>query len=111
MIPRLSRRRQLGGFLCTLAGLPLLAGVGYAADVPLTDLIPLFLAGVVAVALVGGLWPALLAAVGGFVLLNYFFAAPLHSFVIAEPANLLALAAFVVIALAVSWVVDLAARR
>ncbi|MET0423093.1 MAG: DUF4118 domain-containing protein [Actinoplanes sp.] len=111
MIPRLSRRRQLGGFLLTLAGLPLLATVGYTADVPLTDLIPLFLAGVVAVALVGGLWPALLAAVGGFVLLNYFFAAPLHSFAIAEPANLLALAAFVVIALAVSWVVDLAARR
>ena len=36
------------------------------------------------VALVGGLWPALVAAVAGFLLLNYFFVPPLHQFTIAE---------------------------
>ena len=40
----------------------------------------LFLAAVVGVALVGGLWPALLAAVGGSLLLNYFFTPPVDTF-------------------------------
>ena len=60
-----SRRRQLGGFLAAVAGLPLLTlALRGANELPLTDDILLFLAAVVGVALLGGLWPALLAAVG-----------------------------------------------
>jgi two-component system sensor histidine kinase KdpD len=108
-----SRRRLLGGLVAAVAGLPLLTVLLRSAGdrLPLTDGILLFLAAVVAVALVGGLWPALLAAVGGFLLLNYFFTPPLHTLTIATEGNLIALAVFVVVALAVSWVVDLAARR
>jgi K+-sensing histidine kinase KdpD len=107
-----SRRRQLAGFVAAVAGLPLLTLALHAGrGLPLTDDILLFLAAVVGVALLGGLWPALLAAVGGFLLLNYFFTPPLHTLTIATEGNLVALAVFVVVALAVSWVVDLAGRR
>jgi two-component system sensor histidine kinase KdpD len=111
MGPPLSRRRRLAGFTLALLGLPLLALVAHAAGLALTGNIPLFLAAVVGVALVGGLWPALVAAVGGFLLLNYFFVPPLHTLAIATRSNLVAVTVFVVVALAVSGVVDLAARR
>ena len=41
----------------------------------------------VLVALVGGLLPALLAAVVGFLLLNWFFTPPVGTFTVAEPAQ------------------------
>ena len=58
-----------------------------------------------------GSCPALVAAVGGSLLLNYFFTPPLHTFTIRETNNVLALGVFVVVAALVSSVVDLAARR
>ena len=58
-----------------------------------------------------GVWPAVAAAVAGSLLLNYFFTPPLHEFTIAERNNALALVVFVAVALMVSAVVDLAARR
>ncbi len=109
----LSARRRLAGFALAVLGLPLLtlllSGLGGQLSLP-SDIL-LYLAMVVAVALVGGLWPALLTAVGGFVLLNFFFTEPLRTFTIAEQENVLALAVFLVVAAAVSAVVDLAARR
>ncbi|MFI1987789.1 DUF4118 domain-containing protein [Actinoplanes sp. NPDC020271] len=108
----LSRGRRIAGFLTALLGLPLLTAVLAAVpDPPLVNDILLFLAGVVGVALVGGLWPALLAAVAGSLLLNWYFTPPYHRFTIAEGQNLLALSIFVVVAVAVSWVVDTAARK
>ena len=47
----------------------------------------------------------------GSLLLNYFFTPPLYTFTIAERENVLALVVFVAVAVAVSAVVDLAARR
>ena len=111
MGPPLSRRRRLAGFLLAIAGLPVLTLVAYANGPDLPVDLPLFLAAVVAVALLGGLWPALLAAVGGFLLLNYFFTAPLYSLAVDTGGGALTLAVFVVVGAAVSWVVDLAARR
>ena len=108
----LSRRRRIAGFVATLAGLPILTAVLYTGpSLSLTNDILLFLAAVVGVSLIGGLWPALLAAVAGSLLLNYFFTPPIGKFTIAEGDNLLALAIFVVVAIAVSWVVDTAARK
>ncbi|MEV4414920.1 DUF4118 domain-containing protein [Catellatospora sp. NPDC049609] len=111
--PALSPRRRLAGFVLTLAGLPTLILLLYAprGRLSLTSDILLVLAFVIAVALVGGLWPALLAAVAGSLLLNFFFAPPVHTFTIANRENVLALAVFVLVAVAVSAVVDLAARR
>ncbi|GIJ10509.1 DUF4118 domain-containing protein [Micromonospora andamanensis] len=108
----LSRRRRLYGFALTVVGMPALTALLKALpDLTLTNDILIFLAAVVGVALVGGLWPALLAALGGSLLLNWFFTAPFHTLTIAEADNLLALGVFVAVAVAVSWVVDVAARR
>jgi two-component system sensor histidine kinase KdpD len=94
-------------------GLPLLTYVLWLAGKHLSlasDLL-LFLAAVIGVALVGGLWPALVAGLIGSLLLNYFFTPPVGTFTIAERENLLALVVFLLVAAAVSTVVDLAARR
>ena len=108
----LSRRRRIAGFLTVLLGLPALTWLLHALHgLSLTLDIQLFLAAVVGVALIGGLWPALLAAVAGSLLLNYFFTPPTGEFTIAEGENLAALTIFVVVAIAVSWVVDTAARK
>jgi two-component system sensor histidine kinase KdpD len=109
----LTRRRRITGLVAALAGLPLLTLGLTAADDRLslnTDIL-LFLGLVVAVALVGGMYPALAAAVVGFGLLNYFFTPPTHRFTISDGENILALAVFLLVAIAVSAVVDLAARR
>ena len=109
----LTLRRRLAGVAFAAVGLPLLtAGLNAVqADISLPSDILAFLMLTVAVALVGGLWPALLAAVGSFLLLNYYFTPPVHRFTVAERENLFALLAFVLVATAVSTVVDLAARR
>lgn len=106
-------RRRLAGVALAVLGLPLLTAglVAVQADISLPSDILAFLMLTVAVALVGGLWPALLAAVGSFLLLNYYFTPPMHRFTVAERENLFALLAFVLVAVAVSTVVDLAARR
>jgi two-component system sensor histidine kinase KdpD len=109
----LTLRRQLAGVAMAGAGLPLLtAGLHVIrGDISLPTEILAFLVLTVGVALLGGLYPALLAAIGSFLLLNYFFTPPLYHFTIAQRENLFALGAFVLVAIAVATVVDLAARR
>ncbi|GIF67540.1 sensor histidine kinase [Asanoa ishikariensis] len=111
--PVLSTRRRLAGFGLVLFGLPALTALllPLRPDLSLPSEMLLFLAAVVGVALVGGIWPALLAAVAASLLLNYFFTPPTSEWTIAQRENILALLVFVVIAAAVSWVVDVAARR
>ncbi|HWM03924.1 MAG TPA: DUF4118 domain-containing protein [Actinophytocola sp.] len=66
---------------------------------------------VVLVALVGGLAPAVVAAVLSAVLMNYYFTEPIRTLGIAGMENLVTLAAMVVVAVLVALVVDRAARR
>ena len=109
----LSGRRRLLGLMLAIA-VPILLTVVLSANQEVFNLttdVLAFLLAVIVVALVGGLWPAVVAAVGGSVLLNYFFTPPLRTFRIAEANNALALAVFVVVAFLVSSVVDRAARR
>ena len=70
-----------------------------------------YLATTVLVALVGGLLPALVTALAGFLLLNWFFTPPVGRWTIAEPQNLATLVVFVATAAAVASVVDRASRR
>jgi two-component system, OmpR family, sensor histidine kinase KdpD len=109
----LSPRRQIAGAVLAVAGLPLLTLLLDAVQthLNLSDDLLIYLVAVVAVTVVGGFWPAVVAAVGACLLLNWFFTEPLHTFTIAEPRNLLALVLFVTVAVAVSSVVHLAARR
>ena len=83
----------------------------FRGELNLVSDVLLFLLATVVVALVGGLLPALTAAVVGSLFLNFFFTPPLHRFTIAETNNTLALLVFILVAALVSSAVDLAARR
>ncbi|MFE0154845.1 DUF4118 domain-containing protein [Nonomuraea sp. NPDC059007] len=109
----LTRTRRLIGWLTALLGMPsLTAGlVPFRDDLSLPSEILFFLVMTVGVALIGGMWPAITAAVGGSLLLNFFFTPPVSEFTISDPENLFALIVFVLVAAAVSTIVDLAARR
>ncbi|MER5326740.1 sensor histidine kinase, partial [Streptosporangium roseum] len=109
----LTRTRRLAGWAVAVAGLPALAGVliPFRETLTLPSEILFFLLMVVGVALIGGMWPAVTAAVGGSLLLNYFFTPPVHTLTISDPENLFALVVFVLVAVAVSGIVDVAARR
>ncbi|MFD7657852.1 DUF4118 domain-containing protein [Actinosynnema sp. NPDC059797] len=108
----LSRRRELLGWLLA-AVLPLgVTGVGLLGGRGLTfaaEVVGFFLATVL-VALIGGLGPAVVAALFGAGLLNFFFTPPYHSLAVATPENLVTLAAMLVVAVLVALVVDRASR-
>jgi K+-sensing histidine kinase KdpD len=106
------RRRWLG----TAVGVALLVIVtavltSIRHDLSLADELLIYLLAVVAVAVIGGLGPAVLAAAAASFCVNWFFTPPLHTLTIDEPKNLLALVLFVLVALSVSSVVHVAARR
>jgi len=66
---------------------------------------------VVIVALIGGIWPALFAAILSGLTLDFLFVEPLFTVTIADPLHALALVLYVIIAILVSYIVDQAARR
>jgi two-component system, OmpR family, sensor histidine kinase KdpD len=106
-------RRRLAGYALAVLLAPLLTLflASFRGGINLTSDVLFFLVAVIAVALVGGFVPALLEAVAGSLLLNYYFTPPIHQWTIAEANNALALGIFVVVGLVVSSVVDGAARR
>jgi len=107
-------RRMRGYWLAVLLPVVLASGLlGFDDLIRLnlaSDMLT-FLLVVVGVALVGGIGPALVAALLGSALINFFFTPPTHTLTIATRNNAFALVIFVLVALMVSWVVDLAARR
>lgn len=106
-------RRRLFGALLGAVLLPTLTVLltGHPLSLDLADNLLIYLIAVVAVTVVGGFWPAVTSAVAASLLLNWFFTQPYHTFTIAKPDNLLALLLFVVVAVSVSSIVHLAARR
>ena len=106
-------RRRLAGVLLAAVMLPLLTYVltVFRPHLNLADDLLVYLVVVVAITVLGGFWPAVLAAVAASLLLNWYFTEPIHTFTIQQPRELLALLLFVTVAVAVSSVVHLAARR
>ena len=106
-------RRVLAGVLLAVAGLPLLtlALSAHGLRLDLGDDLLIYLVAVVAVAVVGGFWPAVLAAITASLLVNWYFTPPVHTLTIADGKSLLALLLFVTVAVTVSSVVHLAALR
>jgi two-component system, OmpR family, sensor histidine kinase KdpD len=106
-------RRQVAGYVLAAALPPLLTALlaSMRSSLNLTSDVLVFLLAVIVVALVGGFVPAVLAAIIGSLLLNYYFIPPIHKLTISQANNALALGVFVVVGLLVSWVVDIAARR
>ena len=109
----LTSQRRLAGVataavllaVATLVLVHLRKSVMFATDLSVYLLI------VVITSLVGGFWAALTAAIAGSLLLNFYFAPPLHTFTITDGENILALGVFLLVAILVSRVVDLSARR
>src|SRR5882757_1992469 len=96
----LAVRRRAYGWLLAL----LLPGVVAAGGLVLDTTFDIstnaagFVLASVAVALVGGLGPAVFSALLGGVLLNYFFVPPVYSLTIAAPENLITLLTMLVVA-------------
>jgi two-component system sensor histidine kinase KdpD len=109
----LTARRRLLGFALALVGGPLVTWllVALRSDESITSDVLTFQLLVVLVALVGGIWPALFAALLSGLTLDFFFVDPLYTVSVGEPLHLLALGLYVVNAVLVSVVVDTAARR
>jgi two-component system sensor histidine kinase KdpD len=107
------RSRQLLGWALTLVGLPLLTLVlvPLRDNITLATALMLYLVATVAIAAVGGLVVAVAAAVAAFLLSNWFFVPPIHTFTIEDPENVTALVVFVVSAVVASLVVDRVASR
>jgi two-component system, OmpR family, sensor histidine kinase KdpD len=109
----ISRRRRLAGAVVGAVTLPALtvAMTAWRPHLNLADVVLVYLVAVVTITVLGGFWPAVLAAVAASGLLNWYFTEPLHTFNISDPRELLALLLFVTVTVAVSSVVHLAARR
>ena len=109
----LPERRRIAGVLLGLVAFPLVTWLLVAAGVH--DALPLALSAymvvVIAVAAVGGLLPGVAAGIAAFFLSNWEFTPPLHTFTISNARDVLALVAFMMAAVTVSLLVDIAARR
>ena len=94
--PGLGPRRGLLGWVLAVVGPAALTAVLLAVDEGARSIAleaMLFLSLAVAVALVGGRWPALLAAVAGALLLNYYFIPPRRTFNVSSGNDVLTLVA------------------
>jgi two-component system sensor histidine kinase KdpD len=114
MVPgSLSVRRRRYGYLVAVGGTAALTAVlvPLRGHLDLTSDALLFLLLVVSAAILGGLGPALVAGALGALLLNFFFTTPVHTLRIQRAGEIVAVLVFAAVALMVSGVVHLAARR
>lgn len=109
----LSVRRRFTGLIIALLAGPLLTWllVLFRTDESIASDVLSYQLLVVLVALIGGFWPAVFAAVLSGLTLDFFFIEPFYTVTVSEPLHLLALVLYVANAVLVSAVVDLAARR
>jgi two-component system sensor histidine kinase KdpD len=103
--------RRISGVVAGGVALPALSVVLIPARPRLTVVVLAYLCVVLLVSFVGGVWPAVVAAVASASLVNWFFVPPLHTWTVGSGQDIATLALFVAIALAVSSVVHLAGRR
>ncbi|HET7396932.1 MAG TPA: DUF4118 domain-containing protein [Intrasporangium sp.] len=106
-------RRRVAGLLATVLGLPLLTLVLVPLRGALADgsVLLIYLLAVVAVAVIGGLVPALLAAVASFLLVNWFLTPPYYTLTVASRDAAVDLVVFGVVGAVVSVAVELGARH
>ena len=107
------RRRLLASVVLGVVAFPLvtlLLVAGHSSgSLPLS--LSAYMLVVLAVAALGGLLPGLAAATTAFLLSNWEFTPPVHTFTIASASDVLALVTFFVAAITVSSLVDVTARR
>ncbi len=109
----LSVQRRVLGFVLALIGGPLLTWLLVSTRTPesITSDVLAYQLLVILVALVGGIWPALFAAVLSGLTLDFLFVAPLYTVEVSDPLHIYALLLYIANAVLVSYIVDQAARR
>jgi len=109
----LSRSRRGAGVVVAGVGLPLLtiALVSIRSSLATESFLMIYLLAVVVVAVVGGVVPALLAAVGSFLLVNWFLTPPYYTLAVENRNAGIDLFVFIVAAVVVSVTVELGARN
>ncbi|ALJ18634.1 ATP-binding protein [Microbacterium sp. No. 7] len=109
----LTWRRRIAGFAFAVVCGPLLSWLLVTLRGPesITSDVLSYQLLVVVAAIIGGIWPALFAAVMSGLTLDFLFIEPLYEIKVDEPHHLLALVLYVVVAVLVSLVVDRAARQ
>lgn len=109
----LSRHRRVTAWMIAVLGIPLVALV--LAQGSRSDALPIalmvFLGAVVTVALVGGMWPAVTAAVISAVLADYLFTEPYQTLKINSPVHVVAVVILLAVAISAARVVDVSATR
>ena len=106
------RRRQLARALATVAPATVTVGLApFHAAIGMAGVLFCALVTVVGVAALGGIAPAGLATVVGFLLADYFCAPPYHSLRVDRLIDLVALIAYAVVAGVVGILVDVLARQ
>ena len=105
-------RRWLGLLLGVIC-LPVLTVVlvGVRGDLTLGSVLLLYLLATVVISVVGGLVAGLIAAVASFALANFFLTPPYHTLAVDDRDSVIELVVFLLVAVTVSGLVDLAARR
>ncbi|MGH2812215.1 MAG: sensor histidine kinase, partial [Actinomycetota bacterium] len=108
-----SRRRIWLGYILAVVGPALVTVIAASLPPPRETTIPalLYLLAVVAAAVIGQLWQALLASALSFVCLDFFFTEPLHTFVISKAEDLVALAVFVAVSATVTGAITVALEQ
>jgi two-component system sensor histidine kinase KdpD len=112
LVVRGDGRRGLGAAVAVVG---LLIGtvvlVPLRGDLPFASVVLLYLVPVLLAAAVGGVWPALAAAVVADLLVNWFFVPPFRTLAVDTRDNIVALVVYVLVAAAAGLAVDLAAAR
>ncbi|MER5390461.1 sensor histidine kinase KdpD [Saccharopolyspora sp. NPDC002686] len=107
----LSSVRQVWGWVLSvlLPGAVTAVAYEFGFDSLSTDVVGYFLVTVI-VALVGGMAPAIVAALLSGGLLNFFLTPPLYTLTVAEPQNLVTVIAMMIVGMVVAFTVDRGAR-
>jgi K+-sensing histidine kinase KdpD len=110
---RMPARDRLGRYIFAILGIAAVTGllIPIGDKVNTTTIGFAFLLVVLAIAIVWGSRPALLASVLGMFCYNFFFLPPIHNVGIADPQNWIALTAFFITSLAVGQLSARARRR
>jgi two-component system sensor histidine kinase KdpD len=111
-VPLPLRRRQVSWAFALAAPAVVTVGLSpFHTSIGLAGALFCTLVAVVGAAALGGLLPAGLATIVGFVLADFFYAPPLHSLRIDRLIDLIALVAFAVVSVIVGGLVDVLARQ
>ncbi|MBS2536181.1 PAS domain-containing sensor histidine kinase [Catenulispora sp. NF23] len=110
-MPEFGRRWR--GLAAALIVPPLLTVflTAYTEQLGLSNQVLIYLVALVAVSLLCGMVPALVAAVWTTVLLDYYFISPVHAFRIAVASDVITLSAFVIVAVTVASVVEYSGKQ